>query len=132
MGGFKEELTRSGALAAIQRQQKQNSKIQLHSKNMQCYSLNELIRKANLEHEIILFSADCEGCEYEVFQSLAWESFSPVVILTEKAQDINRLCNVVNLLTKKGYSVINYASSDVIYLRNDFVSKYFLYQGLKF
>ncbi|RYH21271.1 FkbM family methyltransferase [archaeon] len=121
-GGFKEELIRSGALEAIMEAQKANPNLKISSKRMSCLSLNDLLDEAGMK-AITLLSADCEGCELEVFSSLNWQDYSPTIILTEKAGDEKRLCQVIELLMSKGYTPVNWSSSDVIFVRNELVSK---------
>ena len=79
---------------------------------VQCHNINEELLKLGVDH-VQLFSADCEGCEKEVLESLDWENISVDVFLIERSLRENE---IISFLLPKGYVLVNLDSSDLIFV----------------
>lgn len=113
--GLEDNLRKSGAAAEIDRMVAEGT----WSKEvfpMQCYFLADYVRKRKHIH---ILSADCEGCEAEVFSTFPWNDvIIDVVIRERQCANIAKERETILFMANHGFKLVNWQSSDLIYLRN--------------
>lgn len=81
----------------------------LEKREVNCYSLQEILRKYSTGKVIDILSIDTEGYDYKILSNNDWSNYKPKVIITESNSE-----EVYNLLSK---TIILYISIH-IYIMN--------------
>ena len=88
---------------------------------VQCHYLPDHLP---LREHINLLSADCEGCEEEVLLTLDWNTVLVDVIIRERqCSSFLKEAESIWAMQKRGFTLVNWASSDLIFVRNALARK---------
>jgi len=122
--GFKDKLEELGYYQyLVQQSQIPENKIKLESFNITCFDLKEELGKANIK-ELHLFSADCEGCEFDVLHQFDFNAFPVTVLMHEHLpSQPQQQCKLYKYLKQKGFTLVNRATTDFIYVNSKYIEK---------
>ena len=84
---------------------------------LECYDLQDLARKNNLDG-ITIMSVDCEGCELSILKDFDFLQYQVSIILVEINENIEEILKV---LFANGFVPVDARTSDIILVHVDFL-----------
>lgn len=85
--------------------------------DVQCYLLNDVLKKNDITH-VNLLSIDTEGGEFEILSSIDFSRYQIDLITVETNYNDSR---IIPFLKEKGFKFVRRIEQDLLFIHNDFI-----------